>query len=81
MRLEIGVSKASHDRGDSSRVEYTPRELLSERDGVNIHRQSLASNKLSNLSQSYKKKTMDNRSEKANFSKEKKKRDATGITR
>lgn len=56
MRLEIGVSKASHDRGDSSRVEYTPRELLSERDCVNIHRQSLASNKLSNLSQSYKKK-------------------------
>jgi hypothetical protein len=39
-----------------SRVEYTPRELLSERDGVNIHRQSLASNKLSHLSQSYKKK-------------------------
>ena len=32
-------------------VEYAPRELLCERDGVNIHRQTLTSNKLSHLSQ------------------------------
>jgi hypothetical protein len=35
-----------------SRVEYAPRELLSERDGVNVHRQTLASNKLRHRSQS-----------------------------
>ena len=41
--------------GSSRGVEYAPRELLSERDGVNVHRQGLTSYKLSHLSQSYEK--------------------------
>lgn len=32
--------------------EYAPRELLSEDDGVNVHRQGLTSNELRHLSQS-----------------------------
>ena len=49
------------------RVEYAPRELLSEYDRFNVHRQGLTCNELRNRSQSWKKKTMGNRSEEANF--------------